>query len=99
MPHQLCLLKAGDGSEVRIIETVADDDWCRLAEALGFDGPTRVSIATQASFKPDIACIGMFDHWLQGGQRLKPATWSTLMWCLNNSDFTDLARKVKEFIL
>ena len=96
---QLCVLTARDESEIRIIETVADEDWGRMAVALGFDHPTRVNIALQASLEAVTACRDMFDRWLEGGENLKPATWSILMKCLEESGFTDMARKVNEFML
>ena len=92
------MLKAGDRSEVEIIESVAED-WGKLAVALGFDHTTRIAIATESSFEAETACIAMFDQWLEGGENLKPATWNTLMTCLKESNFTDLARKLDDFML
>ena len=97
--YQLHGLTAGDGSEVRVIDTVADDDWGRIAVALGFDESTRTDIALLAPDEPDSACEEMFERWLNGGEGLKPATWSVLMRCLEDSGYEDLARKVNKFML
>lgn len=97
--YQLQGLTAGDGSEVRVIDTVADKDWSRMAIALGFDESTRTDIALLASDEPDSACADMFERWLKGGGGLKPATWGILTRCLKHSGYKSLARKVNEFIL
>ena len=97
--HQLHILKAGDQSEVRIIYTVANDDWGRMAAALGFDESTRTNIFLQAPDVPEFACEEMFERWLKGGEGLRPATWRVLMKCLDDSGYEDIARKVNEFIL
>ena len=97
--HQLHILKAGDQSEVRIINIVANDDWGRKAAALGFDESTRTNIFLQAPDVPEFACKEMFKHWLKGGEGLGPATWRVFMKCLNDSGYEDLARKVNEFML
>ena len=59
---QLYLLKPGDGCEVKIIDTVADQ-WSKLASALGFDMATCDSLATSKA--PAIACKEMFTCWLK----------------------------------
>ena len=112
--HQLHILKAGDGSEVRIIDTVADGDWGRMAVAFGFDDLKRSeivkmasSIHTQLRLSPapnvpsqfEIACEEIFEHWLKGGEGLRPATWGVLMRCLKDSGYKNLARKVNKFML
>ena len=112
--HQLHILKARDQSEVRIIDTVADGDWGRMAVALGFDDlrrseivkmassihtQLRLSQAPNVSSQFEIACEEIFEHWLKGGEGLRPATWRVLMRCLKDSGYKDLARKVNKFML
>ena len=92
-------MKAEDGSEVNVIETVADDDWGRMAYALGFDRLARIRIFQHANYKPGVACKCMFEHWLKGGEGLKPATWKDLIKCLEDSGYEDLASKVEKFML
>ena len=94
--HQLYLLKPGDGSEVKIIKTVADQ-WIKLAWALGFDKATCESLATDKV--PDVTCKEMLTCWLKGGQNLRPATWDWLIRSLEDSGFTELAKNVKKVLL
>ena len=94
--HHLNLLKPGDGSTVKIIDTVADQ-WTKLAWALGFDKATCESLATDKV--PDVACKEMFTCWLKGGQNLRPATWDCLIRSLKDSGFTELAKNVKKALL
>ena len=94
--HQLYLLKPGDGSEVKIIETVAGQ-WTKLAWALGFDIATCESLATDKV--PDFVCKEMFICWLKGGQDLRPATWDYLIRSLEDSGFTELANNIKKVLL
>jgi hypothetical protein len=91
--HQLYLLKPGDGREVKIIATVADQ-WAKLANALGFDTATCDSLATDKA-----SCEDMFTCWLRGGQNLRPATWDSLIKSLEDSGFTELANNVKKVVL
>ena len=94
--HQLYLLKPGDGCEVKIIDTVADQ-WAKLANALGFDTATCDRFATdKASCE---VCEDMFTCWLRGGQNLRPATWDSLIKNLEDSGFTELANNVKKVVL
>ena len=94
--HQLHLLKPGDGCEVKIIDTVADQ-WTKLANALGFDTATCDRFATdKASCE---VCEDMFTCWLRGGQNLRPATWNLLIKSLEDSCFTELANNVKKVVL
>ena len=94
--NQLYLLKPGDGSEVKIIDTVAEQ-WTRLASVLGFDIATCDSLATSEA--PAIACKEMFTCWLKGGQNLRPATWGSLIRSLEDSGFTELMNNVKKVFL
>ena len=96
--HQLYLLKPGDGCEVKIIDTVADQ-WSKLqlASALGFDTATCESLATSET--PAIACKEMFICWLKGGQNLRPATWDWLIKSLEDSGFAELANNIKKVVL
>ena len=94
--HQLYLLKPGDGSEVKIIETVADQ-WTKLARVLGFDPATCESLATNRA--SNIACKEMFTCWLKVEQHLRPVTWDWLIRSLEKSSFTKLANNVKKVLL
>lgn len=93
---QLCFLKAGDKSEVKIIDTMGCSDWSKLASALGFSAASCDNITTQDS---ENSCKIMINQWLLGGKNLKPATWDCLVRCLKSAGFIDLARKLEEFML
>ena len=91
---QLYLLKTGDGCEVKIIDTVANQ-WSKLASALGFDKATCESLATNKA--SDIACKDMLTCWLK--QNHRPANWDWLIKSLEDSGFTELANKIKKVLL
>ena len=90
------MLKTGNGCEVKIIDTVADQ-WTKLASALGFDMATCESLATGKA--SDNACKDMFTYWLRGGQNLRPVTWDWLIKSLEDSDFTELANEISKVVL
>ena len=67
--HELQLLKFSDGSELRIIDTVAPK-WKQVAIALGFDGPKIETIEMSAHYQTEDACLKMFIDWLSRGHDL-----------------------------
>lgn len=87
---QLCLLKPGDGCEVKIVDTVGCSDWSKLANALGFSATTQ---------EAENDCKNMLNQWLLGGENLKPATWDCLIRCLKDAGFLNLAGEIEKFML
>ena len=88
--HELQLLEGVDGRKVRVIEGVAPD-WKDLAIALGFDKSRIKTIKKDYRVSME-ACQEMFMRWLDGEHDLaQPCTWDTLINCLSNASFVDVA--------
>ena len=85
-----------DGSEIRIIESVASE-WEKLAIRFGFEETRIYNIRRGAFFQIEDACFNMFTRWLKGEHNLKAPTWYNLIQCLEEtSKFKNLARDVKD---
>lgn len=97
--QDLDLLKSRNGSEMRLMESVAAN-WEKLAIRFGFEETRICNIRRGAFFQLEGACFNMFIRWLNGEHDLKPPTWYNLIQCLEEtSEFKSLARDVKEVIM
>ena len=86
------------GRRVRAIEGVASK-WEHLARSLKFDGPRIDSIRRDTHHQTEDACDRMLTKWLNGEHDLKgPVTWATLIQCLIDAGFIDIADSLKEII-
>lgn len=80
-----------DGTTIRVIEETASK-WKHIATALGFNGPRIESIEMDSCFRVEVACMQVFIKWLDGEHDLrKPISWATLIQCLREERFTELA--------
>lgn len=87
-------LVAEDGSEVKIVETVAAQ-FQRMAYALHFEDHICQRVLLDVINDHERACEKIFQKWLNGEGR-KPVTWVTLIQALEHADFKQLARELKQ---
>ena len=92
---QLKIMKSKTGEKIKIIESVAPQ-WKELGDLLDFDpeGRTLELIEANNQLKGPVACCReMFVTWLKGKGR--EATWEVLIELLDDSDQSELAKKIK----
>ena len=94
---QLQLLEGRGERKLRILDEVAHQ-WKDLAIALGYDYPKMDSMDQKALRDPREACREMFGHWLDGDNELQPVSWDSLVDCLINAGFVDLADRLEEIM-
>lgn len=93
MLHHLQLLE-GYGRSVRLLDNVAPR-WTVLAESLGFNKSRIMAIEEHHKESMEEACQEMFIRWLVGEPDLaQPCTWGTLIRCLRQAGFSDIADSV-----
>ena len=101
-------LLAGDRPEMRqlerfvgvrgmVFEVVKEvsTDWEKLALALHLRGEI---IGEQRHFQPEAACRTILQRWLNGGGK-QPATWDTLLGCLEDIGHGTLARYLRKEVV
>ena len=70
--------------------------WKQLAVALKFDSCRIQAIDKNCKGNVEDACQEIFMRWLSGDHDLvEPRNWSTLIQCLEQSRFIDIAQSVK----
>ena len=92
---QLTRMKTTTGEKIKIIESVSPQ-WKKLGDLLNFDpeGRTLELIEANNHLNGVVACCReMFVTWLKGNGR--EATWEMLIELLDDSDQSELARKIK----
>ena len=91
---ELQLLKTEDGSNMRIIETIAYD-WQSVAIVLGFSGPQIKNIEKDHPNRCEDASHDMLSRWLNKEHDLHgPMNWATLIDCLEQTEMKEFAEKV-----
>ena len=87
-----------DSKTVRIINCVASK-WEELAIALGFDAPAIDCIRRDFSSDCKEACSQMLQKWIKMEYSVcKPATWTVLIQCLQDAEFSTLAKDLSEIL-
>ena len=92
---QLTRMNTRTGEKIKIIESVALQ-WKELGDLLDFDpeGRTLELIEANNQLKGVVACCReMFVTWLKGNGR--EATWGVLIELLDDSNQSELAKKIK----
>lgn len=92
--HELCILKR-EHSMIKVIQTVARK-WKELATALQLR-PNVIEEITEDISEEDQACEAVFRQWLSGRHRV-PVNWSTVVECLSECGFQDLAQDVAKVL-
>ena len=87
----------GCGSKtIRIINSVASK-WEELAIALDFDAPAIDCIRRDFSSDCREACSQMLQKWIKMEYNVcKPVTWTILIQCLQDAEFSTLAKDLNE---
>ena len=94
--QQLEELTGCDSKIVRIINGVASK-WEELAIALGFDAPAIDCIRRDFSSDCKEACSQMLQKWIKMEYTAcKPVTWTVLIQCLQDAEFSSLAKDLNE---
>ena len=94
---KLTLLKTPGGDKIRIIKTISPR-WRDVGDLLEFDttgAQVNIIHANNVSQGVESCCRAMFQHWLEGNGT-QPASWSTLLEVLRDSDFNNLAAQLEK---
>ena len=81
---------------VKVVQKLAAD-WEKLALALDFDHEIIREVERSQHFQVEGACRTILQRWLDG-QGSQPATWDTLVKCLENIDHRTLARDLRKVL-
>ena len=95
----LQLLKATNGDKIEIIKIISPK-WKDIGTLLDFDqtGATLNQIqANEGAKGVEACCRAMLQYWLEGKGK-QPATWTTLLGVLQDSNFQELARRLKRAV-
>lgn len=96
--QQLEELTGCDSKAVRIINCVASK-WEELAIALDFDAPAIDCIRRDFSSDCKEACSQMLQKWIKMEYSVcKPVTWTVLIQCLQDAEFSTLAKDLSEIL-
>ena len=81
---------------VRVIDTVAAK-WEELAIALGFEASVIDYIRRDHVHDAKAACRRVLTMWLEEEEEnlCGPVTWTTLIQCLKNAEFSNLAQDIE----
>ena len=84
---------------MRIIDSVAAK-WEEVAIALGFDASAIACVRRDHSSDCKAACTLVLQKWLnkEYAHICKPVTWSTLIECLKDAEFSSLAHRITEIL-
>ena len=82
------------GRVVKVMEEISVD-WEKLALALHFCGVVIRAVRESEHFQMERACRTILQRWLDG-QGLQPATWETLVKCLEDIDHWSLAGDLRK---
>ena len=87
----------GTGESIQVINHVAPN-WEELAIALGFKYYTIKTVHRDHKSDAREACRRILSMWLEGAEEglVQPVTWTTLVQCLVNAEFSCLAEKLME---
>ena len=82
------------GRVVKVMKEISAD-WEKLALALHFRGGVIRTVRESGHFQEERACRTILHKWLDG-QGLQPATWDTLVECLEDIDHWSLAEDLRK---
>ena len=97
--YQLEQLASSDSKTISVIESTAAK-WEEVAIALGLDAPAIERIRRDYTSDCREACSQMFAHWLKMDylDEEKPVTWSTLIDCLKDAEFSSVAEELHDIL-
>lgn len=89
------MFESHGGRKVKVIESIGNQ-WGELAKALGFENEVIDYIADMFPQDHEASCQ-MLSKWLDGGDNLAhPITWTTLIQCLIDAGFVELAESIRD---
>ena len=97
--YQLMRLKGKKGRTVKVIEGVAAE-WEQLAYTLQFSPAVVRAVQRDTNQDCAAACEEVLYRWVCGAEgTLQPVSWVTLIECLRDCDFVELARNLENALL
>lgn len=93
---ELTVWRPGGSKTIEIIKAISSR-WQEIGYLLNFDSVGQTIEQIKANEKQvELCCRAMFQHWLQGNGRLQPATWAILIQILEDCDFKNLAKEIRD---
>ena len=90
-------LLQGKSKTVKIINMIAYK-WDQFVTRLSFEGHDIKRIERNSNYQTDQACRNALIEWLEGKGR-KPITWGTIIKALEEAQFSEVAKEVREIVL